>query len=189
MDRTNSATALEQTRIWIAVAGAIFLVAIVVAWAGADRPRRIWRSSEVPVAFWAWHSDAPDQSDIDRAINQAGARTLFLRAGQIDFEGGKLHRIREVKGAFPRAIDLHLVYNGTRSLLAAFERLEKNELSEAILQAFATDCVRAESEQVRVAGLHLPLATSTDQHWGLARRWPDMPVATIVTSSCPCCRV
>ena len=86
------------------------------AWSLYRRPR-VWSPHEVPIAFWAWRNEAPAETDLLDCAQKAQARTLFLRAGQIDLQEGTLRRIRPVQGAIPTGIQLHLVYNATRPLL------------------------------------------------------------------------
>src|SRR5688572_4474486 len=107
--------------IGLGAAAAIFSL-VSVGWSIQRRPRT-WLSDEVPVAFWAWRNEAPSRFDIQNAIQKARARTLFLRAGQFDYQKGTLRRIRPPAGELPTGIELHLVYNGTRSLLAELENI------------------------------------------------------------------
>lgn len=120
-----------------------------------------WKPDEVPVAFWAWHSECPGEHDVRRAVNEARAQTLFLRAGQIDFESGKLRRIRAVTGKFPTEIDIHFVYNATRSCLAEFERLSPTDLATVIWRAYEEDISRAARDHARVAGVQLDIDVPT----------------------------
>ena len=99
-----------------------------LAWHFHSQPRA-WAVEEVPVAFWAWRTQAPTEAEVEAAARQARARTIFLRAGQLDCEAGRLRRIRAAAGRFPRAIDLHLVYHATRSVLTEFERLDEAALA------------------------------------------------------------
>jgi hypothetical protein len=122
---------------------------------------RTWNSDDVPVAFWAWHSECPGEHDVRRAVKEARAQTLFLRAGQIDFEGAKLRRIRAVTGRFPTNIDIHFVYNATRSCLAELERLSPTDLATVICRAYEEDATRAARDHARVAGLQLDIDVPT----------------------------
>jgi hypothetical protein len=126
-----------------------------------DRPPRPWAVSEVPVAFWAWQEHSPSESDVTAAVADAGATALFLHAGQLDLESGKVHRIRAIQGPFPRGIAIHLVYNATRSLLPEFEHVDETELADAIRRAHEEDTRRASSDQATVAGLQLDIDVPT----------------------------
>jgi hypothetical protein len=144
----------------VTVAIAILIIAIFVL--GLFRHRsRTWQPDEVPVAFWAWHSDFPGEGDVIRAVKETRAQTLFLRAGQIDLEGGKLRRIRAVNGRFPHDIDIHLVYNATRSCLAEFERVNAGDFPTVISKAYSEDISRAERDHARVAGVQLDFDVPT----------------------------
>jgi hypothetical protein len=132
-----------------------------LAWRLHERKPHRWAAAETPVAFWAWRNEAPSASDIERAASEARAHALFLRAGQIDYERGSLRRIRAVTGRFPGALELHLVYNGTRSLLADFERVDENALAAVILEAFAEDRERAERDGARIVGLQVDIDAPT----------------------------
>jgi hypothetical protein len=130
-------------------------------WFNQSQKPRVWRVNELPVAFWAWQNDTPNQLEVQGAIQSLNASALFIRAGQIDYEKLKLRRIREPQGKLPRGIDLHLVYNATRSMLSEFETLKIDELAETIASAFQNDCKRARREGVLVVGLQLDFDVPT----------------------------
>jgi Protein of unknown function (DUF3142) len=132
-------------RLLVAAAGVVAASLVGSAWRWAHAPR-VWRAEEVAVAFWAWHAETPRQADVDRAARETGARTLFLRAGQLDFAAGRVSRVREVRGRMPRGVELHLVYNATPALLAEFERVDERELAAVAAETFRRDCERAASE-------------------------------------------
>lgn len=145
------------------VAGAACVLAASLAsaaWSWTRGPRA-WGAGEVPVAFWSWRAETPTDEELARAAGATGARALFMRAGQLDFESGRVGRIRAVEGKFPARVELHLVYNGTRSLLKAFERIEERALAEAFLKTFREDAERARRDGVRVSGLQLDLDVPT----------------------------
>jgi len=144
----------------VTLAIAILIIAIFAL--GLFQHRwRTWQPDEIPVAFWAWHSDFPGEGDVIRAVKETRAQTLFLRAGQIDLEDGKLRRIRAVNGRFPDDIDIHLVYNATRGCLAEFERVNTGDLVTVISKAYAEDISRAERDHARVAGVQLDFDVPT----------------------------
>ena len=95
------------------------------------------------------------------AIDKTKAHAIFLRAGQIDFKDGTLRRIRPVIGSLPKQVDLHLVYNGTRSLLKQLEQVDESSLAEAISGAYRTDSQRATEEHARVVGLQIDIDVPT----------------------------
>jgi hypothetical protein len=130
------------------------------AWRWTHAPR-VWSPGEVPVAFWSWRAEAPTDEEVARAFGETGARALFLRAGQLDYEAGRLSRIRAVGGKFPARVELHLVYNGTRSLLGAFEQIEEKTLAAAFVEAFGADAERARRDGANVSGLQLDLDVPT----------------------------
>src|SRR6185503_16557601 len=90
---------------------------------------RVWAVGEVPVAFWAWRTQSPPESDIRAAIEKAHAKVVFLRGGQIDYQDGKLRRIRPLTGKFPTGIKLHLVYNTTGATLEQLESIDPQTLA------------------------------------------------------------
>lgn len=144
------------------IAACLLIVSLLsIAWQFSVLRPRTWKPSEVPVAFWSWRSGNPNQAEVERAMREAGAQTLFLHAGQFDCTNAVLQRIRPVTGAFPRTIALHLVYNGTRALLASFERLEPETTATMISETYAKDVIRAESDQAQVAGLQLDFDVPT----------------------------
>jgi hypothetical protein len=147
----------------LATAGALLSVSLAsAAWRNARAPRAL-AVGEVPIAFWSWRADAPAEEDVERAAREAHARTLFIRAGQLDYEGGEVRRVRAVGGCFPRALELQLVYNATPSLLEEFERIGEQALAAKAVETFARDRGRASRDGARVAGLQLDLDVPTRQ--------------------------
>jgi hypothetical protein len=137
------------------------LAALLIAVTEIASSQRIWAPQEVPVAFWSWRLETPSQIDLNEAIRQTAARTLFLRAGQIDYEGGKLARIRPVSGPIPAGISIHLVYNATRSLLKSFEQIDTDAAGETIAGAFTDDLIRARNDGSQIAGVQLDFDVPT----------------------------
>ncbi len=121
----------------------------------------VWAARDVPVAFWAWRTQAPSQAEVERAMHETGARTLFLRAGQFHSEGGTTKRVRAIQGRLPRAVELHLVYNATPALLAEFERIEPSKLASVISETYAQDLARAREDEATVIGLQLDFDAPT----------------------------
>jgi hypothetical protein len=139
---------------------AVTLLLALIVW-NATASRRIWKPEEVPVAFWSWRLDTPSETDVNEAVRQTGTKTLFLRAGQIDYEAGKLRRIRPVSGPIPGNIAVHLVYNATRSFLKEFEQISADAAGSAVLAAFDDDLERAHTNQAEVVGLQLDFDVPT----------------------------
>jgi hypothetical protein len=96
-----------------------------------------------------------------QAMEKTRATKLFLRAGQIDFQDGRLNRIRALSGSFPRNIELHIVYNATRALLDGFEKAEPQLLATAISSAYQEDLERVAKDQANVSGLQLDFDVPT----------------------------
>lgn len=153
---------LRRTSRGIAVTCAAIatLVLVSVAWRLHVKPRQ-WLPGEVPIAFWAWRNEPPSDGDLREAIKEAGTQTLFLRAGQIDFQDGALHRIRRSSGSLPQGIKLHLVYNATRLLLAQLENVDENSLASSISEAFARDTERGRENGATIAGLQVDIDVPT----------------------------
>jgi hypothetical protein len=122
---------------------------------------RVWAAREVPVAFWAWRTQAPEDAEVSRAARQINAQTLFLRAGQIHYEKRTLKRVRAVAGSLPTSLELQLVYNGTPALLAEFERLDASSLATVIAETYTQDLARAARDNARVRGLQLDIDAPT----------------------------
>ena len=137
---------------------AILIFCIANSYEAKSRPRAI---NEVPLAFWAWRVNVPNEADIDAAFTAAKAKTLFLRAGQIDFENGEFKRIQAVKGNFPRALELHVVYNATRNLLSEFENLDPEKFAQAITEIYQEDLAQADHDQAKISGIQLDLDIPT----------------------------
>lgn len=133
----------------------LLLPLLSLAWQLRRTRTREWKPAEVPIAFWSWRRAAPAQAEVDKAKAETGARTLFLRAGQIDAKDGMLRRTRPSVGQFPSGIRLHLVYNATRSLLANFERIDDEALAAIICKVYAEDAARAASDRSNVVGIQL----------------------------------
>lgn len=144
---------------------AALLVALVSTLGVLLRPRlpRARTVAETPVAFWAWQNDSPNQRDVQAAVEGAGAKSLFVRAGQIDYQNGELRRIRDVKGRLPSAVELHLVYNATRSLLLSFAEINAEKLAVAISETVQRDVARAANDGARVVGVQLDFDAPTRQ--------------------------
>lgn len=71
-----------------------------------SRPR-VLAVSEVPIAFWAWRTQAPSSDEMQKVFTATNAKTLFLRAGQFDAADVEVKRIRSVSGSLPKATELH----------------------------------------------------------------------------------
>lgn len=152
---------VASRRILSAVCLGILLTSGIIVLSHIKRMPRLWQIHEVPVAFWSWRNQTPSEADVRVAMNQTGARTIFLRAGQIDYQDGKLRRTRAVTGEFPRNVDLHFVYNATRSLLSQIESVDQQGLADALSSAFDEDMARARREGVRVMGLQVDIDVPT----------------------------
>jgi archaellum component FlaG (FlaF/FlaG flagellin family) len=152
---------LPASRIARAILAAIALASVSVVVSSFHRKPRAWTVAEVPIAFWAWRTQSPTEADVRAVIEEAQARTIFLRAGQIDYQNGKLRRIRPLTGSFPRGIDLHLVYNATRSLLAQLESVDEQSLAAEIGRAYREDSERAVQEDAYVVGLQVDIDVPT----------------------------
>jgi len=137
------------------------LMAVAVMISSWRRQPRPWRVEDVPIAFWCWRNQTPAPDDVRAAVDKTKARTIFLRAGQIDFRGGKLTRIRSVSGPLPKETELHLVYNATRSLLGQLDAIDERSLAAAIAASFEEDSARAAAENARVAGLQIDIDVPT----------------------------
>lgn len=122
---------------------------------------RLLAVSEVPIAFWAWRNHAPTNTEVQNALSATNAKTLFLRAGQLDLVNDTVKRIRPVSGVIPATPDLHFVYNGTRKLLRELERLDSREVARVVADTYRSDCSRAANEGVEVRGLQLDLDVPT----------------------------
>jgi hypothetical protein len=140
---------------------AVMLLVTLIVWNPTASRRHIWAPAETPVAFWSWRSETPSETDVNEAVRQTGAKTLFLRAGQIDCELRKLRRIRRVTGPIPVNIEIHLVYNATRSFLKEFERISAVDASCTVLSAFAADLDLAKTDHAHVVGLQLDFDVPT----------------------------
>jgi hypothetical protein len=137
------------------------LMAVAAMISSFRRQPRPWRVEDVPIAFWCWRNQTPAPEDVRAAVEKTKARTIFLRAGQIDSSDGKLARIRSVSGPLPKEAELHLVYNATRSLLGQLEVVDENSLAAAIASSFEEDSTRAAAENARVAGLQIDIDVPT----------------------------
>jgi hypothetical protein len=125
-----------------------------------SRPR-VLAVSEVPIAFWAWRTQAPDSDEVRKVFTATNAKTLFLRAGQFDAADVEVKRINSVSGSLPKATELHLVYNGTRKLLRELERFDADEVARVVADTYRSDLSRAANENVEVRGLQLDLDVPT----------------------------
>ena len=140
---------------------AIILIAAAAVIARLHRRPRPWPAGKVPIAFWAWRNQAPSETDLRKAIEKNSARSIFLRAGQIDYQDEKLRRIRAINGSLPEDVDLHLVYNATRSLLDQLDKVDENTLAGAIADSFQEDAQRAGEQHARVLGVQVDIDVPT----------------------------
>jgi hypothetical protein len=108
-------------------------------------------------------NELPAQDEVESARREAGASLLFVRAGQLHAEGGRVTRVRAPAGRFPQAPPIHLVYNGTHALLDSFQQIEAGALASAINETYRADLSRAERDGARVEGLQLDLDVPTRQ--------------------------
>src|SRR5207244_7007271 len=143
----------------VCVAVVLLVAAAVIS--SFHRQPRAWPAGDTPIAFWSWRNQSPAEADVRAAIEKTKTRTIFLRAGQIDLQDGKLRRIRPVTGSLPKEVDLHLVYNATRALLAQLEQVDETVLAGAISTAYQTDTERAAQEHARVVGLQIDIDVPT----------------------------
>lgn len=155
-NRMRSAFRLLTSRIARVVYASVILTSVSLISIFHASPR-VWKVDEVPVAFWAWRTQSPDQLDIQTAVEKTKAEVLFLRAGQIDFQDGKLRRIRPLVGSFPKGINLHLVYNTTRAVLEQLESIDSSTLANEIAASFREDSERARNDGADVSGLQLDI--------------------------------
>ena len=139
----------------VAFISATFLLAMFL------RKPRVLAVNEVPIAFWAWRTNAPDRLEIDNAYAATESKTLFLRAGQFDLVANSVERIREVSGDLPTGVEIHLVYNATRDLLAGWSRLETTVLANKIAETYRADLARGGRNSAQVRGLQLDLDIPT----------------------------
>ena len=145
----------------LAAAGGILVATLgTAAWRWAHAPRA-WKPVEVAVAFWSWRAETPAQDEVERARKETRTHVLFMRAGQLDFDAGRVRRVRAVKGRAPSGVELHLVYNATPALLAEFERVDEGALARAAVETFRADSERMTVEGARVAGLQLDIDVPT----------------------------
>ncbi len=70
----------------VAALSGVALILINDQFFGKPREREI---TEVPVAFWAWRTQAPNNIEVQKAFTVTNAKTLFLRAGQFDLVNGE----------------------------------------------------------------------------------------------------
>jgi hypothetical protein len=136
------------------LAGA-FGVTLLLLTANFHKKPRILTVNEVPIAFWAWRTQAPTTAEVQKAFAATNAKTLFLRAGQFDVFSGSVERIRPVSGVLPSAVELHLVYNSTRRFLHKFEELTPGTLAKMIADTYQSDFSRAQNNNADVHGIQL----------------------------------
>lgn len=121
-----------------------------------SKPRAL-TVDEVPIAYWAWRTNAPGPVDVEKAFAVTNAKTLFIRAGQIEIDKKKFKRIRPLDGRMPSWVELHLVYNATPDLLRELDSIDLDALATTIAETYNTDLVRSRNESAQVFGLQLDL--------------------------------
>lgn len=146
----------------IRVTSLALLVALAAfAWSAHALLSNATTPSHVPVAFWAWQAHTPSPAAVSRTVAATGARAIYLRAGQFDFDGERVTRIRAVAGAMPAGVELHLVYNATGDLLDGFERVCPDAFTGAFRAALDTDLDRAARDGAIVAGVQFDIDAPT----------------------------
>lgn len=150
---------MKRIRTTVAAAGVLVLTVFLSTY-HSGRPR-VLALGEVPISFWSWRTKTPTQDEVRNAFAATNAKSLFLRAGQLDLADGDVKRIRPVSGTLPKAPELHLVYNGTRKLLSDFERIDTGTLAHAVANTYRSDLSRAAKEGVKVDGIQLDLDVPT----------------------------
>ncbi len=131
----------------------ISLVSVALSW--RERRPPLWKPDEVKIAFLVGNNETIKQEDVDAAITKTMAQTLFLHAGQFDYDEKKVIRIRAVTGKFPKNLDTHLVYNATSSLLQNFEKVEIEKLAATINETLKQDIENATKDGALIVGLQL----------------------------------
>ncbi|HEX4945186.1 MAG TPA: DUF3142 domain-containing protein [Blastocatellia bacterium] len=151
---------LQVSKRALLLLGAMSIAVVLLGHHYFSQPR-VLAVSEVPIAFWAWRTNAPNEAEIHKAFAATNAKTLFLRAGQFDLANNSLQRIRPVSGTLPTSVELHLVYNATRPFLRGWEQLEPSATAANIANTFRADLVRASNDHARVVGLQLDFDAPT----------------------------
>jgi hypothetical protein len=138
----------------------ISLVALTAIFRGQRMPRP-WKVHEVPIAFWGWRNQNPSQAEIQEVIQRTKSQSIFLRAGEIDYQESTVRRIRPATGPLPTGIDLHLVYNATQSLLAQLKNVDEYALADVIAAAFREDLDKSAQAHAHITGIQLDFDVPT----------------------------
>lgn len=153
---------------------------LLVAYLSAGSAHKRWAAEEVPVAFWAWKTSTLVEEDIRNARERSRMNVLFLRAGQFDFKDGEVTRIRPVSGHVPNAVEIHLVYNGTRQLLKGLESIKPESLAAVVAETYRSDVEKYSASGAKIVGVQLDLDYPTRllPHYaeavrGLRRQLPE----------------
>src|ERR1044071_7352914 len=177
----RSAFRLPTSRLARVVYASVILTCVSLVSIFIARPH-VWAVGEVPVAFWAWRTQSPDAIDVEEAVEIANAQVLFLRAGQFDYQDGKLRRVRPLAGSFPKGIKLHLVYNPPRTVLEKLETIDSQSLANEIAATFKEDSERATRDGADIKGMQLDIDFPTrllpryERTLGAIR--PNLPTGT-----------
>ena len=134
-----------------------FLVVPLFGFIHVINKPRVLAVDEVPIAYWAWRTNAPGPVDVEKAFAVTDAKTLFIRAGQIDLGKKKFKRIRPLEGRMPSWVELHLVYNATPELLRELDSIDLDALATTIAETYKVDLIRSRNESAQVFGLQLDL--------------------------------
>ena len=154
--RSAPAFRLLTSRLARVVYASVVLASVSLVSVFYGKPH-VWAVDEVPVAFWAWRTEAPNAADINAAVEKTHAQVFFLRAGQIDIQNGNLRRIRPLAGTLPKGIKLHLVYNTTRLVLDQLESLNSQTLADEIARDYREDAERARCDGADLRGLQIDI--------------------------------
>lgn len=118
---------------------------------------------EVPIAFWSWQRTTPTIEEVEAARQAVETATLFLRAGQLDYEQNEARRIRPVEGRLPPNIRVHLVYNATEEFLARFANINLSNFATLIAATYQTDAARGARDGCSIVGLQLDIDVPTSK--------------------------
>jgi len=140
----------------IPLTGTLSVVLFLLSLYAFNKPR-VLAVNEVPVAFWAWRTQAPTAAEVQKVFAATGSRALFLRAGQFDMVNGSVQRIRPVTGTLPSTVEMHFVYNGTRRFLREWEKLTPDDIAITLAETYRVDLARAQNDHANVVGIQLDL--------------------------------
>lgn len=141
----------RRKRLLLGAAAVILAIRIGGWWRERNRPL-----PPLEIALWYWHQPFHLEPSDAKALQAAGVRQLFVRAGTFRKEGLEAKLILPEKWAGrSEGLQIHLVFNLDYTLVEAFENLPLEGLARSLQTQIVQERGRAEQAGIPVVGIEL----------------------------------